>query len=267
MVGPVEGESRDARSERLESRLRILTGALREFAEASADYLRLVDVVARTLSDVVRDGCLVRVLSDGGWLSPVAIHMPIERHIRDEAAVRRVREHMAAPHNVSEQTSAGRVIETGEALLVPKLDLSQLRASATPEIVDAYETIGIHSLLLVALRVRGESIGLLSMCRFTPGSQPFTDHDRHTAQALADHAALAITNARLVQRLEALLAARTAELKVLRGMLPICAWCKRVRDDDRGSWAALETYVAQNSEATFTHGICPTCAETMQPPR
>lgn len=250
----MEGENR---------RLRILTGALREFAEATADYLRLVDVVAKTLAEVVKDGCVVRVLSDGGWLTPVAIHLPFEQHVTDADAVARVVAHVSAPRNVAEQGGVKHVIETGEALLVPRIELDQLRKSATPEIVQAYETIGIHSLLLVALRVRGESIGCLSVCRFTPDSQPFTEHDRDTAQALADHAALAISNARLVQRLETLLAERTDELKVLRGLLPICAWCNRIRDDDRGSWASIETYVAQHSEATFTHGICPSCAESI----
>ena len=49
-----------------------------------------------------------------------------------------------------------------------------------------------------------------------------------------------------------------ADIKVLRGLLPICAWCKRVRDDD-GYWTMVETYVAEHSHANFTHGICPEC--------
>ena len=49
-----------------------------------------------------------------------------------------------------------------------------------------------------------------------------------------------------------------ADVRVLRGLLPICAWCKRVRDDD-GYWTMVETYVADHSNANFTHGICPEC--------
>ena len=48
------------------------------------------------------------------------------------------------------------------------------------------------------------------------------------------------------------------EVKELRGMLPICAWCKGVRDVD-GMWNKLEAYLAKHSRATFTHGICPQC--------
>lgn len=50
--------------------------------------------------------------------------------------------------------------------------------------------------------------------------------------------------------------------KTLRGLLPICASCKKIRDD-QGSWTPLENYISSRSEADFTHGYCPTCAERM----
>jgi hypothetical protein len=54
------------------------------------------------------------------------------------------------------------------------------------------------------------------------------------------------------------------EIKTLRGLLPVCAWCARIRDDERGGrWERLEVYVSERSEATFTHGICPECAESL----
>jgi PAS domain S-box-containing protein len=49
-----------------------------------------------------------------------------------------------------------------------------------------------------------------------------------------------------------------SQVKVLSGLLPICAWCKRIRTDD-GYWAKLEEYLGAHSEAQFTHGICPEC--------
>ena len=48
------------------------------------------------------------------------------------------------------------------------------------------------------------------------------------------------------------------ELQQLEGLLPICAYCKRIRDD-RNTWSSLEGYVEQRSEAQFSHGICPDC--------
>jgi len=50
------------------------------------------------------------------------------------------------------------------------------------------------------------------------------------------------------------------EVKQLSGMLPICSQCKKVRDD-HGYWSQIETYLSEHSEATFTHGVCPECAQ------
>jgi hypothetical protein len=49
-----------------------------------------------------------------------------------------------------------------------------------------------------------------------------------------------------------------AQVKILQGLLPICAWCKKVRDDS-GYWSQIEVYVAEHSQADFSHGICPDC--------
>jgi hypothetical protein len=49
-----------------------------------------------------------------------------------------------------------------------------------------------------------------------------------------------------------------AKVKTLSGLVPICAWCKKVRDD-RGFWNEVEVYVQSHSGATFSHGVCPNC--------
>jgi len=49
-----------------------------------------------------------------------------------------------------------------------------------------------------------------------------------------------------------------AEIKVLSGLLPICAACKKIRDE-QGAWHQIEVYIGKRSEATFSHGICPEC--------
>jgi len=51
-----------------------------------------------------------------------------------------------------------------------------------------------------------------------------------------------------------------ADVKKLGGMIPICAYCKKIRDD-KGYWEEVASYIAMHSEASFTHGICPTCTE------
>jgi len=54
-----------------------------------------------------------------------------------------------------------------------------------------------------------------------------------------------------------------ANVKTLRGFIPICAWCKKIRDDG-GFWHAVEVYVRDHSEAQFSHGMCPACETRLQ---
>ncbi|MGD0337375.1 MAG: hypothetical protein ABSB78_01160 [Bacteroidota bacterium] len=51
-----------------------------------------------------------------------------------------------------------------------------------------------------------------------------------------------------------------AEVKRLSGFLIVCSWCKRIRDE-HGQWHQMEVYIAEHSEADFSHGICPDCAK------
>jgi CheY-like chemotaxis protein len=54
------------------------------------------------------------------------------------------------------------------------------------------------------------------------------------------------------------------EVKVLRGFIPICASCKKIRDD-KGYWQQIETYIQERSEALFSHGICKDCMKKLYP--
>jgi response regulator RpfG family c-di-GMP phosphodiesterase len=67
----------------------------------------------------------------------------------------------------------------------------------------------------------------------------------------------------LIQRNEELQKA-LAKIKTLSGLLPICASCKKIRDD-QGYWTQLEYYISEHSEAEFTHGCCPECMKKLYP--
>jgi hypothetical protein len=54
------------------------------------------------------------------------------------------------------------------------------------------------------------------------------------------------------------------EVRTLRGIVPICAYCKNIRDD-KGYWSQVEQYVSEHSEAEFSHGICPECMRKNYP--
>ena len=49
-----------------------------------------------------------------------------------------------------------------------------------------------------------------------------------------------------------------SEIKLLKGIIPICSYCHSIRDDE-GAWDRLESYISKHSEAEFSHGICPKC--------
>jgi len=53
------------------------------------------------------------------------------------------------------------------------------------------------------------------------------------------------------------------EIKTLRGIIPICSYCKKIRDGD-DSWEQLESYIDAHSEAQFSHGVCPACYEKLE---
>jgi len=55
-----------------------------------------------------------------------------------------------------------------------------------------------------------------------------------------------------------------SKVKQLSGFLPICASCKKIRDD-KGYWNQIESYIRDHSEAEFSHGICPECCEKLYP--
>jgi len=76
------------------------------------------------------------------------------------------------------------------------------------------------------------------------------------ARRMKIEAALEGERKRLEQALE--------EVKTLRGILPICASCKKIRDD-KGYWNQVEKYLSDRTEAKFTHGICPECAKELYP--
>ncbi len=66
------------------------------------------------------------------------------------------------------------------------------------------------------------------------------------------------------QRVSAELQRALDEIKVLRGILPICMYCKQIRNDS-GLWERLEKYISEHSDAEFSHGICPDCYQKHHP--
>jgi PAS domain S-box-containing protein len=83
---------------------------------------------------------------------------------------------------------------------------------------------------------------------------------RSTLQDISERKLAEAERERLIAELQTTL----AEVKVLKGFIPICASCKQIRDD-QGFWAQIESYITRHSDVQFSHGICPDCAKKLYP--
>ena len=123
-------------------------------------------------------------------------------------------------------------------------------------------------LLEVAARLPGSGdAGWSEPLQATVVVQPFWYETPWARLAALGLAALAFTGLvqwrtgrqrRRARQLERALERELARVKILRGLLPICSFCKKIRDDG-GYWNQLEQYVAANSQADFSHAVCPEC--------
>jgi DNA-binding response OmpR family regulator len=68
----------------------------------------------------------------------------------------------------------------------------------------------------------------------------------------------------VLEKLNTELNSALARIKSLEGILPICSYCSKIRDEE-GGWHQLETYISKHSSAEFSHGICPTCMRRYHP--
>lgn len=169
----------------------------------------------------------------------------------------------------------GLVALNDESVIVPdtRLDDRYYRG------VDQETGLELRSVIGVPLRVKENVIGVVEVVDSNPGR--FGKADVRLIESLAATAATAIENARLYERAQQEIDQRRvaeaeletavdelrqalAEVKTLSGLLPICAHCKKIRDD-QGYWQSVEVYVRDRSDAQFSHGICPDCMRELYP--
>jgi PAS domain S-box-containing protein len=170
---------------------------------------------------------------------------------------------------IEHNRSAERILGTtpdrlfGPAGSLPAVDLIQEDGTVFPPAArPSLRTLGTGLPCLgviCGLRRSAEEVVWLEM-----NSQPLVD-----APGAAPHGVVVsfwdvTERRRREQAREEELRAAMANVKVLSGLLPICASCKRIRDAD-GTWQQLEVYIHNHSQAQFSHGLCPTCLEQLYP--
>jgi hypothetical protein len=122
--------------------------------------------------------------------------------------------------------------------------------------------VPILRFLGVPLHDSEKVVGLIGLAN---KDSDFTEHDRACIEALAPAFVEALKRKRAEMERERLfLELRDAleNVRTLQGLLPICSSCKKIRDD-KGYWTQLEVYFSDHSDAQFSHGLCPECAEKM----
>jgi len=170
--------------------LRLLAEASREFSESTDDYERLLHVIARRLAEVIGDICAVRALSeDGTTLEPGAAHHP-----NPEVAVW-AQELLTRHRQGVGEGAMGRVVLTGEPLFIPHISTEDYAKTTSPQYRAILERLQVGSVLVVPMYCRGKVVGAAALLR-SGTENPYTEQDLQLLQNLADHAALAITNAR-----------------------------------------------------------------------
>ena len=121
------------------------------------------------------------------------------------------------------------------------------------------------------LMERGEPTGVVEIryLEEKPGRDegPFLQEERRLLDAVAERLQRFIERKQMEVEREHLIEELQQALKEIRklsGLLPICMYCKKIRDD-AGYWNQIESYLADHSEAMFSHGICPDCFQRLYP--
>jgi PAS domain S-box-containing protein len=175
--------------------IHLLSATLHEFAEATSDYPRLLAAIARRVSETIGDVCSVLLLSDDKqWLEGVTFYD------RDPEVARQYASVVARPIAMSEPSVAREAMRSGKPICVPHFDIEQFRDRTTPDSYELHRRIGVRGIMVVPMRVRHEPLGTISIVRYRPEHAPFDELDVELAASLASHAALAISNSRLLQR-------------------------------------------------------------------
>jgi len=126
--------------------------------------------------------------------------------------------------------------------------------------IDTFLSVHKHFPDMPVIVLSGLEDEVLAVEAVRKGAQDYLFKGKVDSDLLVKSIRYSIERQKLITALEKSL----KEIRTLRGLLPICAWCKNVRDD-KGYWKKVETYIEEHTDASFTHGICPKCLKRVYP--
>jgi GAF domain-containing protein len=157
-----------------------------------------------------------------------------------------------------------RCIRTQSSLLFQPESMDEV-VNRFPHLLPTFKA-GLRSMMFVPLISKDQVIGVLSLQTTKPKTH--TEGDLRLAGRVGHQIAGAIVNAQLFADLKQTEEAKEklicelenalSQIKQLKGLLPICMYCKKIRND-KNYWEAVESYITVHSEAIFSHGVCPEC--------
>jgi GAF domain-containing protein len=122
--------------------------------------------------------------------------------------------------------------------------------------------VGLKNVMFAPLIIDGKTVGIMGLAN---KDGDFTGYDIKMAGAFGEYAAIALKNCRTMDTLTNTISdlhKAVKEINQLRDIIPICAKCKKVRDD-RGYWEQVDTYLTKHFDTAFTHGLCPDCCKEL----
>jgi PAS domain S-box-containing protein len=221
------------------------------------------------LNNIVKRAAMLLQASSGGMY----LTEPERRRVRCVVSYNTPSDFTGTVLNYGEG-AAGTVAQTEEPIIIDDYRTWSGRAKVFED-KRPFQTV-----ISAPLLWQGNVTGVIHVLR-EDFSQPFSQENLDLLMTFANHAAVAVEKARLRSELEQELTERKqaeaererlieelqtalSEVKKLGGLLPICASCHKIRDDE-GYWQDVAVYIRDHSEAEFSHGICPDCMETLYP--
>jgi len=185
-----EIQQSEEQANRQAARMQALADAAHTFAASGLDQQTILEQLSRLIVDVIGEICIVQLVSeDGAWLNAT---VPAHADAARQELLDSMRD---IPYPVG-AGFMGRVVQTGQAELIPEITPEAIQNHTMPELWPVLAQLDIFSILMVPLCVRQQVIGVVGCARSRPGS-PYLPQDQDFLQDLADRAALALDNARL----------------------------------------------------------------------